>query len=345
MTADELKELLEKKLGEVTVTSNPDEWKAECPFCESNALAINIAKRVYHCWKCEESGSLRKLLGRGVPKIEGAGKRKRRVHKDYAPPGELRSLSSLPRESEVWLYLQNRGFDPIKLERLFGISYCISGAPFAGGVFNTTGTLVIPVVERGVDLAWQCRLLYDVDEIDDTMVPYMGWKYDTDKKKYVKPPKYFTMPGFDKGLKLFNYDNAKKFGFVVVTEGAFDAMSVGRCAVAAFGKGITDEQIALLREWPVVVLLLDPDAESDQERLASRILGNTAGKGGFCLYPEKGVKVVQVKLHGYKDAGECPHSELVGQILAAADKQNINLLDLCKEDPFVSGRSDDDSNA
>lgn len=344
MTADDLKGILERKLGDVTITSNPDEWKTECPFCGGSALAINVAKRVYHCWKCEESGSLRKLLGRGVPRIEGAGRRKRRVHKDYAPPGELRSLSSLPRESEVWLYLLNRGFDPIRMERLFGISYCISGAPFAGGVFNTTGTLVIPVVEHGVDVAWQCRLLYDVDEIDEAMVPYMGWKYDSEKGKYVKPPKYFTMPGFDKGLKLFNYDSAKRFPFVVVTEGAFDAMSVGGCAVAAFGKGLTDEQIALLREWPVVVLLLDPDAGSEQERLASRILGNTSGKGGFCLYPDAAVKVVQVKLHGYKDAGECPHSELVGQILSAAGKLDINLLDLCNEDPFVSGRSDDDSN-
>lgn len=52
----------------------------------------------------------------------------------------------------------------------------------------------------------------------------------------------------------------------------------------------------------------------------------------------------QISAAYLQDAGECPHSELVGQILAAADKQNINLLDLCKEDPFVSGRSDDDSN-
>jgi hypothetical protein len=344
MTADELKSALERKFGQVTVTSNRDEWKAECPFCGGSSLAINVAKRVFHCWKCEESGHLGRLLGRRVPRIEGAGTRRRRTHRGYSPPGEVRSLSSLNRESEAWLYLMNRGFDPKRLDSLFGISYCTSGAPFGGGVFNTTGTLVIPVVENGVDIAWQCRLLYDVDGVSEDMVPYMGWKYDSEKGKYVKPPKYFTMPGFDKGLKLFNYDSAKRFPFVVVTEGAFDAMSVGVCAVAAFGKGLTDEQIALLREWPVIVLLLDPDAEADQERLAERILGTTSRKGGFCLYPNQESKVVQVRLHGYKDAGECPHSELVGQILAAAEKQGISLLDLCKEDPFVSGRSDDDSN-
>ena len=92
------------------------------------------------------------------------------------------------------------------------------------------------------------------------------------------------------------------------------------------------------------MLLLDPDAESDQEKLAERILGNTSQKGGFCLYPDQNVKVVQVRLHGYKDAGECPHGELVSQILSAASEQGINLLDLCAEDPFVSGRMDDDSN-
>lgn len=345
MDAEELKEALEERLGPVSITSNPDEWKADCPFCGGTALAINVAKGVFHCWKCEESGRLSKLLGRKVSVVGTERPRKRRVHKDYAPPGELLPLTALDRESEPWLYLVNRGFDPVRLHGLFGVSYCRSGAKFAGGVFDTTGTIVIPVRENGVDLAWQCRLTYDPDGVEPEMVPYMGWRYDPDRGKYVKPPKYFTMPGFDKGLKLFNRDGAKEFPFVVVTEGAFDAMSVGRCAVAAFGKGLTDEQVSLLREWPVVVLLLDPDAEEEQERLSERILGNTSKEGGFYMYPGQGTKVVQVRLRGYKDAGECPHDELVGQILVAAEKRNINLLDLCNEDPFVSGRSDDDSNS
>lgn len=345
MNLDELREALEGRLGRVTVTSNSDEWKATCPFCEGHSLAINVAKRVYHCWKCEEKGSLRKLLGRSIPRIDMERRPMRPVRRGYSPPGELRPLSAMSRESDAWLYLQARGFDPLRLERLFGISYCRAGAKFAGGVFDTTGTIVIPVRDVGEDVAWQCRLLYDPDSIEEDAVPYMGWKWDAERGRFVKPPKYFTMPGFDKGLKLFNRDSAKRFPFVVVTEGAFDAMSVGGCAVAAFGKGLADEQVRLLREWPVVVLLLDPDAESDQERLAMRLLGRTSASGGFFKSPGLRTKVVPVRLDGFKDAGECPHGELVRQILSAAVRDGVDLLGACMEDPFVSGRMEDDSNA
>jgi 5S rRNA maturation endonuclease (ribonuclease M5) len=209
-------------------------------------------------------------------------------------------------------------------------------------VFDTTGTIVIPVTEDGSDVAWQCRLLYDPDSVEESMVPYMGWRYDEAKGRFLKPPKYFTMPGFDKGLKLFNRDNAKRFPFVVVTEGAFDAMSVGVSAVAAFGKGLTDAQVSLLREWPAVVLLLDPDAAGEQDALERRLTGRTPGRGGFCK--SSGTRVVQVRLKGYKDAGECPHGELVGQILEAASSNGVDLLKSCDEDPFESGRKDDESN-
>lgn len=325
---------LERRFGPATVASGRSgtEIVLECPSCGHRKLCANPSKNAYHCWVCESHGRLSDLLripASRLASMKGAEPPKRERRSGFVPPGQTVPLETVSLESSPGLYLSGRGFDPGRLGRVFGFEYCGAGRAFAGGVFSTSNTVVIPVVKNGVQVAWQARLLYDPDRVGEDMVPAMGWKWDAEKGKWRKPPKYFTMPGFDKGLHLFNRDNASRFGFAVVTEGAFDAASVGRCAVASFGKELTDEQVGILMGWPAVVLLLDPDASDTQERLARRL--SMSGKGP---------KVVKVRLEGYKDAGDCPHGELVGQILSAADKAGVNLVDYAggPEDPFESAR-------
>ena len=324
--------ILERKFGDATVTTGASgtEIVFDCPHCGRRKLNVNPGKNAYHCWVCGDHGKLSELLEMKPSDIRAMKAnlepRKKKATKGYIPPGPTVPVQMMSYESAPCLYLLDRGFDPKAVGSVFGIEYCQAGVSFAGGVFNTSNTLVIPVARNGVSVAWQARLLYNPDKIEESLWPSMGWKWDDEKKKFRKPPKYFTMPGFDKGRFLFNHDNAEKFGFVVVTEGAFDAMSVGRCAVAAFGKGLTDIQIGLLKSWDVIVLLLDPDASSDQAKLARRL--RTFGK-----------KVVEVKLEGWKDAGECPHAELVERILDACDAAGVDLSSMRADgDPFESGR-------
>ncbi len=323
---------LERRFGDATVTqgSSGTEIVLDCPNCGRRKLYVNPSKNAYHCWVCGDHGRLSSLMRMRPEEVKSMKTdfepKRKKSDRGYIPPGSTVPVQSLSMESAPCLYLLDRGFDPRAVGGVFGMEYCQAGTSFAGGVFNTSNTLIIPVARNGVNVAWQARLLYDPDKVEEELWPSMGWKWDEEKRKFRKPPKYFTMPGFDKGRFLFNHDNAEKFGFVVVTEGAFDAISVGRCAVAAFGKGLTDIQIGLLKAWDAVVLLLDPDAAKDQSKLARKL--RTAGK-----------KVVEVVLAGYKDAGECPHAELVDQILSACDSAGVDLGSLKADgDPFESGR-------
>lgn len=326
-----LYKMLEAKFGEVTESSggNGTEFIVDCPFCSRHKLSVNASKGCWQCWHCHESGTTYRLLGKSV-KVDKPTRKERPKDKGYVPPGELVPLDVLNSENEAWLYLRQRKFDPVALSRNFGLSYCRKGKAFAGGVFNTSGTIVIPVYENGKLIAWQSRLLYDPSKVKEEEKEAYGFVKD-EKGKFKVPPKYFTQPGFRKGEHLFNFDQARRFGFCVVTEGAFDAMRVGRCAVAAFGKGVTDTQVQILKTyWPVVVLLLDPDAESDQEELKRKIEGVNVFGGRS----PSGTKVVSVHLSGYKDAGEAPQKEVARQIVLAASSEGVDLGSLAKEDPF-----------
>ena len=219
-------------------------------------------------------------------------------------PGELVALHELPDSHQAIVYLRNRGFDPLDLERTYGIAYCMSGKKFAGGLFDTTNAIAIPLYERGVTVGWQCRLLYNPEKLTDSECEMFGFR-KKENGKYARPPKYFTSPGLQKSSILFNSDWAMNSGVVVVTEGVFDAIAVGRCGVATLGKQVSSEQVSRLNRWKLVVLLLDPDAAKEQSGLADRFAND--------------VLVVQVHLHGYKDAGECPRDELWRQIEASVD--------------------------
>jgi hypothetical protein len=54
-------------------------------------------------------------------------------------------------------------------------------------------------------VGWQSRLLYTPDNMTDDECEAMGFVKDDDKD-WVKPPKYWTSPGLEKGRVLFNYD-------------------------------------------------------------------------------------------------------------------------------------------
>lgn len=331
MTERQLRKALSSKFGGLTESSggNGVELLVDCPWCGRHKLSVNPSKGVWQCWHCHESGTVSKLLGQPV-KVEVEQRRPKPRPRGYEPPGELIPLADLPSEHEASLYVRNRGFDPRYLSDTFGITYCRHGRRYADGLFDANGTIVIPVSENGVDIAWQARLLYDPDKVREGEEAAYGWKYDPEKGAYKKPPKYFTSPGFKKGEHLFNFDQAAKCGFVVVTEGAFDAMRVGKCAVAAFGKGLTDTQVQILRDtWGLVVLLLDPDAEEDQRRLLERIEGR-----GFMGRNSTGVRCVPVRLAGYKDAGEAPESEVRRQIVQSAAAEGVDLSAYSRTNPF-----------
>lgn len=259
---------------------------------------------IYHCWHCGKGGCVRGLVAEAADMEFRAEPEKPKRTYCSTDPGELVPLHELPDSHQAIVYLRSRGFDPEALEKRYGIAYCSRGKKFAGGVFDTTNTIAIPLYEDGRTVGWQCRLLYNPDKLTDDECRMLGFRLKQ-SGRYLRPPKYFTSPGLQKSTVLFNEDWAAHSGAVVVTEGVFDAIAVGLCGVATLGKQVSDEQVRKLGRWRLVVLLLDPDAERDQDSLAGR-------------FPTD-VLVVKVHLQGYKDAGECPRPELWRQISEAVD--------------------------
>lgn len=308
----DIKRVIEERFGSVRVSQGQNglEYLVVCPQCGKRKLSINPDKGVWQCWHGCGSGSLRKLLK--VPYRKPAEQPKPEVKKaaGFTSAGALTPLHSLGPEHQAITYIRSRGFDPKYLEDVFGVCYCGQGRQFARGTFSTTNTLILPVWQHEALVGWQSRLLYNPDKVPEDSWPYLGWKYDNEEGKYIKPPKYMTMPGYSKRTSLYNIDWASRGEVVVVTEGAFDCMAVGKCGVATFGKGISPEQVELIKNiWKVAILLLDPDAMKDQAGLASML--------------SKSILTVPVALSGYKDAGDCPRDELWRQIRRSAEENEV----------------------
>jgi DNA primase len=181
-------------------------------------------------------------------------------------------------------------------------------------------------------VGWQARLLYDPDKLTDDECEARGWPMDEDGAKRKRPPKYMTGPGFRKASSLFNFDQARKYPYVVVCEGVFDAMSVGPCAVAALGKELSQQQVMLLKSyWDCIILMLD--ANVDASKLEAQLSGD--------------VTTIPVRLIGYKDPGDAPRDEIWAQICEAMRQRKMDVrqaLELLSRDrlratpPAVDGR-------
>lgn len=294
---------------------NGIEYIVDCPLCgKKQKMYLNPNNQLYICFRCGSKGTLQELFGDLADlKHKVAPPVVLPLPADVVPPGEVVPLTELPEDNPAILYLTQRNFDPQRLNDEFGVRYCVTGETFAG-IFSCTNTILFPLWMNGTVVGWQSRLLYNPDALSDAECAAMGFPQDEDGD-YYKPPKYFTNPGLEKSRIFYNYDNARKGRVVVITEGPFDAIAVGKCAVATLGKGISDRQANLIKAaWDVAVIMLDPgDAEEEMWELKSKL--------------HRSMPVVRVALRGYKDPGEAPREAIWEQTLDAAEAEGINLLD------------------
>lgn len=307
-----LEDILRQRFGPVARSRgrNGLELIVRCPVCGKRKLSINANTGMYQCWHGCYSGHIDTLLGDVAKTLSKAPPAQQApAPRGFDNPGVLVPLTELDPDHQAIQYLVGRGFDPAELERLYGVRYCRSGKGYARNLFNTTNTIILPVYCDGALIGWQSRLLYDPKKVqDDRVREALGWSKDEDGK-WREPPKYFTMPGMPKGSILYNKDWASRGNLVVVTEGAFDCWAVGRCAVATFGKGVSDTQMTLCGTyWDLTVLLLDPDALDKARELA-------AGHRDC----------VVMALNGHHDAGETPRLEIWRQIDQTLRQNGLDL--------------------
>ena len=298
------------------------EYKICCPFCLQNVGKEDRKYKLYlnpeidraNCFRCGHKGRVSDLfkdmrLSADQPFVRLPAEA---LPTDIPMPGALHALGELPNDHPALNYLRGRGLRPTVLDQFYGVRYCSEGREF-GGIFNTSNTIVFPIWMGGRLVGWQSRLLYTPDKLTEEECGALGYRMDEDGK-YIRPPKYFTAPGMDKGRVLFNYDAARQSEVVVICEGPTDAIATGPCAVATLGKGVSEQQARLMKAyWKMAVTLLDPGDADKESRALQGALYTT-------------MPVVNVTLRGYKDAGEATTMEIWNQIYDAAEHMGIDLM-------------------
>ncbi|MFO0822517.1 MAG: hypothetical protein U0792_05255 [Gemmataceae bacterium] len=259
------------------ISEKGEQYHVSCPFCGDTRFRLYIhhtwgqrdvfGRRVNYLAHCHNEDCLSKAENRqkltqslaGVEGLITPVARASRVRlsdptKEYALPGSVTRVDELPPEHIARQYLTGRKFDPDKLARIYGVSYCEESVHYLA-----RKRIIIPVLEGGKRRGWQARFVGELD-----------WK---GPNKSALPPKYFTASGMPRSELLYNLDQARKYSTGVIVEGVTDVWSFGPMAVGLFGKNMTDEQrrkfLATFRER-TAVLLLDPeefDTECTQEMI------------------------------------------------------------------------------
>ncbi len=252
-----------------------EERRALCPFHDDDepSLSINVDKRVYHCFGCDERGNVLEFVAAMeetdnlreaarklaeicqttlAPERERSGARKsggsrrrggRKQEEKKEPPAREREAATENKPLTFKLKLNpehpygaERGLSPEIIDA-FGMGYCSRGM--------MAGRWCVPIHnEQGELVAYAGRW------VDDEL--------PEDTARYLLPPE------FNKSRVLFNLDALDRPELVVVVEGYFGAVrlhELGVPVVSVMGNSISKEQVELLKRAGVerVALMFDGD--------------------------------------------------------------------------------------
>lgn len=246
---------------ELSVDIPGEYYRVNCPYCTDTRKRLWINHRwgqrddhghlnlfLAHCYNencLAEPGRAwqfyKEIFTDFTHEVDDVVQKSHRVETpDVTPtwPGRRVPINELWNNHPARLYVQERGFDVDKLSKDYSVSYCIEAMndyPLA------QGRIIIPSFMDGQLKGWQAR--------------YVG---DPPSKSI---PKYYTMPGMKRNKVLYNFDQARKYPFVVLCEGPTDAWSFGPEAVALWGKTISNHQLGLIVSgWKLVYVCLDGEA-------------------------------------------------------------------------------------
>jgi DNA primase len=287
-------EILEDILGDYKLhNDSKGQISFDCPVCSYDIkgldegdskgnLEVNYKYNVYKCWVCAEThgthGSIHKLIKKhGTPKQlkkyillrpeeyeDGA----KRVYKPIKLPQEFIPFKDAsfgtkltPQFKQAYNYIKKRNITDIMLQ-MYNIGYCPSG------IYENR--IVIPSydTERNVNY-------------------FIARSYLTHSKlKYKNPEVQKEIIIFNE--HLINWDET-----VYIVEGAFDSIFIPN-SIPMLGKFMSEHLFETLYEnAKKIVIVLDPDAWNDAERLYHKInCGKLMGK------------VWIVKLEGEKDIAD-----------------------------------------
>jgi hypothetical protein len=210
-------------------------------------------------------------------------------------PGRCLRLDMLPHDHTACTYLRSRGYVPQLLGRDYDVSYCqeYTANP------QVEGRIVVPIIMNGQMVGWQARPPYDA--------PGDNWKD-------LGVQKYYNLPGMNKRLMLYGFDQARPLPFCIVVEGVTDVWSVGPGAISLLGKTMSPQQSNLIQtHWQAAVIALDAGVKqvsTVQEQLGQKM------------------PVVTVTLPDGQDPATIESNLFWDMVHEAAAQQDLDLLDL-----------------
>ena len=230
-----------------------------------------------------------------LPVLQGVETDPSKPLSEISLPGDVLFFDELPEDHISRLYLNSRGYDPMELQRFYGMGYCTK--VFDNAHYPLVSRIFIPVIMNGMLVGWQGRFVGDPD-----------WKVS-------RVQKYFNLRGMSKKDMLYNFDVAKSKDMVVLVEGAADVWRVGPKAVALMGSDMADQQCHLIRQtWagkPIAVFM-DADAAHKSAEIASK------------LFPFVGNKVFPVIPEG-KDPGSLTTEECWSAINSEMNRRSLTV--------------------
>jgi DNA primase len=273
-----VQEILQRLNVDFTETSS-GELILFCPRAQQGVhknkrkLYLNPEKGVFICWQCdgkEDSykGSAKRLLvdlgadlkwlKKGAIKNVDVDEIQKLISDLWAPESNAKEAVDeivLPKEySTSWNrstfgklalgYLRGRGLSQKKID-FYELGYC------GTGYFK--GYVIIPFYENNRLVYFQARRFF----------PYLS------KPKYLNPQNATV----GKADFIYGLQDANPSSPVIITEGVFDAMAVGKNGLSILGKKISDRQLSMLMDLKPdeVIVLLDRDAMEEANALARRL--------------------------------------------------------------------------
>jgi hypothetical protein len=244
-----------------------------CPCCEERGeptpdknkkLWINLEKGTFYCYRCQWAGQILRLV-------------QQLTNCTFTNAIKLLRGSALNPFEHLDLKLVNETFEPDRekddllkdLELPYGYSPIEGpqeylkkrGVPWEYASRNEWGIsdagytkdrIIVPTFMEQRLVFWQARATWDGS----------GKEF----KKVLNPS------GVSARCILYNYDTAKEFETIVLTEGFMDAVKVGPDAVATNGKRLHPQQVEFLKKTKAkeIVIMWDADAWTDHSRRGKR---------------------------------------------------------------------------
>lgn len=250
------------KSGENLIYNCPECQKRVGSIDEHGNLWVDTKKLVFHCFRCEWTGSISNKSSKGYTfeqnpnskvlaqkTAEALGlvvKRNSIKHFNYKIPSL--SVRSVP---DAMNYLYNRGIDDNQIDY-----YNMRFSSFLDGKYKNrivipNKLIVKPDGTQTTDMFVARKLYNDADDL----------------------PKYLNPVGNNKSEVVFNLHNIPKGYPIIITEGVFSSISAGYNAVATYGKAVSDDQIdmILMNKPKYLYVSLDPDAIKFAIELCERI--------------------------------------------------------------------------